>query len=155
MEGGLDVLARLCRHLNVVEIHLLREFHGLVILDLPVRQVALISHQRYYYHGVAAVQRYFEPVLYFNEGLPVAQIEHEEGADSASEVDICNALELLLAQRIPDVEVGQLGGGGVGDLKDLVVDLHVVAALLVLVEVVVHISIGNGGLAHLGAADHD
>ena len=153
VEGPRHVLPRLRRHLDVAQPSRLSELHCLVELHLPRRQVALVPHERHEDLAVAALLCDLEPLVDLLEGLARAEVEDEEGADGSSEEYFGNALELLLAEGVPDVEVGALLG--VGYLEDLVVNLHLPAALLVLIESVFDVSVDDGGLADLGGADED
>ena len=79
-----------------------RKLHGLRLVDLsPVLQVLLVPQDDPDRVPPAVERELEEPVLQPREGVPVSQIEDQDGALGPSEVSLGDGAEPLLARSVP------------------------------------------------------
>jgi len=103
-EGLFDVLSRLSGRLHEDETVLASEHLSLIRADLPAGvQVTLISNEHDGHVGVAVLLDLLEPPSQMGERVASRDVIHEEGAGRAAIVRPGDALERLLASRVPDL----------------------------------------------------
>ena len=155
VEGVPYIWASFGTHLQESEVAWPCVIHGLIVLHLSIRHIALVSKKHHYHTRSIDITWYLlVPILDCFKCFAIRAIVNQKRSDSFAIEQWSHSLELFLPQSVPDVQLCPFVVC-VFNLDELSLYLHLSRLLLLFREHVVHESISDASFPDSGLPYED